>query len=103
MTESRVEIVDSDILGRAAGALDWPVQKALVTIQAHCVAIMDETDNPTIRDLVGCISQNALEIAQVLTGNGPKDIDDFRRDLANRINAFVDAKEAERRSRPQKD
>lgn len=61
-----IPLADSGEVSRAAASLPWLVLCAIQTIQAHCVCIVDEKPDEKVCDLAGCISQNILEVAEIL-------------------------------------
>lgn len=63
MSEKRIALADSGEISRLSDNLPWEILRSLVTIQAHCVCIMDQEPNDAVKDLVGCISQNVRDLA----------------------------------------
>lgn len=63
MEAERIELADSADISRLADGLPWEVLKNIVTVQAHCVAIVDTAPPGDVKDLVGAISQNIRELA----------------------------------------
>lgn len=63
-----IPLADSDEIVRTVSPLPWTALSCLQTIQAHCKAIIDEEPERHVADIVGCISQNVLELAKFLKG-----------------------------------
>lgn len=64
--EGAIPLTDSAELSRTLASQPWGVIKAIQTIQAHCVCIVDENPSERVLDLVGCISINCKELADAL-------------------------------------
>lgn len=64
--EPVVPLANHDEIGRKVINLPWNIQKAVVTIAAHCKALTDEYPAGAAADLAGCISQNCNELADAL-------------------------------------
>lgn len=56
---------DHDEISRMVLDQPWEIQKAIVTITAHCTAIRDQ-ETGTVADLAACISQCCLDLAKAL-------------------------------------
>lgn len=67
-TNEPVPLADHNEIGRKVLGLPWAIQSAVVTIAAHCTVIKDKCPPSDVSDLVGCISQDLLELANALSG-----------------------------------
>jgi hypothetical protein len=64
--EEPLPMADHDEIGRKVLQEPWEIQKAVVTIAAHCTAIRDEQPTGKVADLAACISTCCLELANAL-------------------------------------
>jgi hypothetical protein len=60
-------MADHDEIGRRVLNQPWDVQKAIVTIAAHCTVIRDEQPTGKVADLASCISHCCAELADALS------------------------------------
>lgn len=66
-----IPLADHDEIGRKVLDQPWDIQKAIVTITAHCTAIRDEQPTGRVADLAACISICCDELATTLRGGKP--------------------------------
>ena len=71
-----VPLADHDEIGRKVVGLPWAIQSTVVTIASHCTAIKDKSPPGDVADLAGCISQDLLELVNMLAScwrsSGPR-------------------------------
>lgn len=74
-----VPLADHDEIGRKVINQPWEIQKAIVTIAAHCLVLKDNDRQNNVSDLAGCISQCCLDLANALSpvpGNEERAVND---------------------------
>lgn len=64
-TPGGVPLADHDEISRLVLSQPWEIQKQVVTIAAHCLALVD--GESAVDDLAGCISQCCLDLAKALS------------------------------------
>jgi hypothetical protein len=85
-----VALADHDEIGQKVLNQPWEIQRAIVTIAAHCTVLTDQHPTGPVADLAGCISQCSLELANALATppvRGDRDIVRDFEDVCEKIAA----------------